>query len=79
MMTEQMQRDVASVTNLGFDNVPAPGDESRGATAPINEDVLRLVNATVNTSNTQRITVTEDASDVTARLSRNVAKTPSNL
>lgn len=74
-LTDQMQRDLASCTNLGFDNVPSPGDESRGGAAtPINEDVLRLVNATVKTSNTQIIPITEDASDVTARLSRNVGR-----
>lgn len=78
-MTEQMRQDLASVTNQGFDNVPSPGDESRGSGAPISEDILRLQNATVNTSNTRIIPITEDASDITARLSRNTAKTVSNL
>jgi len=79
MMTDQMKADLAGIDNQGFDNVPSPGDESRGSAAPISEDVLRLVNATVNTSNTQRINVTEDAEAVTARLSRRTGFTVPNL
>jgi len=78
-LTDQMKADLASATNQGFDNVPSPGDESRGSTAPISEDILRLVNATVNTSNTQRLNVTEDAEDVTARLSRKTGYTVPKL
>jgi len=78
-LTEQMQKDLASITNQGFDNVPSPGDESRGSAAGIMEDVMRLVNVTVKTSNTQRIDVTEDAEAVTARLSRKTGYTVPNL
>ena len=79
MMTDQMKADLAGIQNQGYDNVPSPGDESRGSAAPILEDVLRLVNATVDTSNTQRIQVTEDAEGVTARLARKTGFTVPNL
>lgn len=79
MMTDQMKQDLASITNQGFDNVPSPGDESRGSAAGIGEDVMKLVNATVNTSNTQRINVTEDAEAVTARMSKKTGFTVPNL
>ena len=75
MMTEQQQRDLAGIANKGFDNVNADLDDfSRGATAPIGEDVLHLEDATVRTSNTKMIPITEDAEAVTARLSRMVGK-----
>lgn len=79
MMTDQMKADLASITNQGFDNVPSPGDESRGSAAGIGEDVMKLVNATVNTSNTERINVTEDAEAVTARMSKKTGFTVPNL
>lgn len=78
-LTEQMKQDMASVTNLGYDNVPSPGSESRGSAAGIGEDAMPLVNATVKTSNTQRIDITEDAEAVTARLSRKTGYTVPNL
>jgi len=54
-LTPQMQRDLAAVKVLGFDNLPSPGAESRGSAAGSREDVLRLVNATTKTSDTEKI------------------------
>jgi hypothetical protein len=75
MMTEQQARDLAEIQNQGFENVK--GDLTRfgrGAAAPINEDVLHLEDATVRTSNTQIVDVTEDAEAVTRRVSRQVGR-----
>lgn len=75
MMTEQQERDLAGIKNLGFDNVQGDLSHiSRGSAAGISEDRIYLDDETVRTSNTQIIEVTEDAEGVTRRLSRNVGR-----
>jgi len=55
-MTEQMRKDLASVQNLGFENVKGNLSQfSRGSAAGALEDVLELDDAAVRTSDTRKI------------------------